>query len=82
MRLRHLAPLAILLLPGCRETADTLDEAAEVVVEGGVERLREPIRAPVGPPRVLVFALDGVGEGALREALEAGALPTLGSLLG
>jgi hypothetical protein len=79
---RYVPLVLLLLLPGCREAADTADEAAEIAMEGGVERLRDPLRPSVGPPRVLIFALDGVGEGAFREALDAGALPTLAALLG
>lgn len=79
----HLAALAALLaLPACGEVAQTIEEATEIAAEGGVKRLRDPLRPAAGPPRVLVFALDGVGHDALRAALDQGALPTLAGILG
>jgi hypothetical protein len=78
----RLGALLLLLLPGCRETADTVDEAAEIATDGGVEHLRETERPAQGPPRVLVFALDGVGHEALQTALDQGRLPTLAGVLG
>ena len=83
MRPIQLTPLLLpLALMACREAVDTVDEAAEVVAEAGAERLHDPLRAAQGPPRVLIFALDGVGHEALLRALEGGALPTLAALLG
>lgn len=73
---------ALLALAGCGEAASTFGDATEIASEGGTRELREPLRAPTGPPRVLVFALDGVGEEALRQALDSGGLPTLAGLLG
>jgi hypothetical protein len=73
------APLTLL---GCGETFDTVDEAIEIAVDGGVQHLREPIRPAAGPPRVLIFALDGVGHDVLNEALDQGDLPALAALLG
>ncbi len=69
-------------LAGCGEKADVAGEAAEIAAEGGTTQLRDSVRAPAGPPRVLVFALDGVGYNDMKAALDAGALPTLTSLLG
>jgi hypothetical protein len=59
--------------------------AAEMLglVAGGGERvLREPMRAPGGGPRVLVFALDGVGDDDLLTTVRGGRAPALASLLG
>lgn len=57
-------------------------EVAELVAQGGEKSLREPLRAPTSGPRVLVIALDGVGDGALRQVLRSGGMPHLAALLG
>jgi hypothetical protein len=57
-------------------------EIAELLGEGGEKVLREPMRPARGAPRVLVFALDGVGDGELRQAIAAGAMPRVSALLG
>jgi Type I phosphodiesterase / nucleotide pyrophosphatase len=57
-------------------------ELAELAAEGGEKVLREPMRAPRGAPRVLVIALDGVGDGSLRNALGGGGMPRTAALLG
>lgn len=49
---------------------------------GGERILREPMRPPAGGPRVLVFALDGVGDDELMAAIRAGRTPALASVLG
>ena len=81
MPLRALG-LAWLLLAGCSGIAGTLDEAGEMVAQGGERVLREPMRPIRGTQRVLVIALDGVGEERLSEALSAGDLPELAAYLG
>lgn len=72
----------LLALPGCGEELETAGRVLGIAAEGGVKQLREPVREPAGPPRVLIFALDGVGQDALDDAMDAGALPTLKALLG
>ena len=57
-------------------------EVAELVGEGGEKVLREPLRPARGGPRVLVFALDGVGDEPLRQAIDSGRAPHLARLLG
>ncbi len=57
-------------------------ELAGLVASGGERPLREPMRAPRPGPRVLVFALDGVGEGELLDAIASDRAPALASLLG
>ena len=57
-------------------------ELAELAAEGGARVLREPMRPARGAPRVLVFALDGVGDGELRRAIGSGAMPRTAALLG
>lgn len=53
-----------------------------MIKEGGERVLRTPMR-PIGSgPRVLVIALDGVGEDRLLAALDAGAMPQLAAFLG
>lgn len=49
----------------------------ELLSEGGEKVLRDPMRAPEAGPRVLLIALDGLGEEALREALRSRRLPNL-----
>jgi hypothetical protein len=59
--------------------------AAEMLglVAGGGERvLREPMRPPGGGPRVLVFALDGVGDEELLATVRGGRAPVFAALLG
>ena len=58
------------------------EELAELVAQGGEKVLRRPMRAPRGAPRVLVIALDGVGDGELRRALASGGMPRTAALLG
>lgn len=74
--------LFTLVASGCGGLAGTLDEAGELITEGGERVLREPMRPIRGTPRVLVLALDGVGEARLAEALEAGDMPRLAAFLG
>lgn len=59
-------------------------EVAELlgfVASGGVRELREEMRPPREGPRVLVFALDGVGEEELLAGLAAGRSPAVRALL-
>ncbi len=53
-----------------------------LAAEGGEKILREPIRLPGEGRRVLVFALDGVGDNEFRAALADGNAPHLQRLLG
>ena len=57
-------------------------EVAELIGEGGEKRLRDPMLPARGGPRVLVFALDGVGEDELRSAVRGGAVPNIAAMLG
>ena len=75
---RLLPALALLALAGCA----TLGEVGELVAEGGSKTLREPMRPHTDGDRVLVIALDGVGEASLRMALASGGMPRLAALLG
>jgi len=47
-----------------------LDEAAELAVQGAEQKLRETLRPHAAGPRVLLFALDGVGRKELDALLE------------
>src|SRR5688500_8376396 len=58
------------------------EELAEMMGEGGEKVLRDPLHAARGAPRVIVFALDGVGDGELRQALASGGMPRVAALLG
>lgn len=62
--------------------SDTAGEAVELAAEGGEIRLREPFRPIRGEARVVIFALDGVGDEALREAIRSGRAPHIAALLG
>lgn len=57
-------------------------DAAELLAAGGTKPLREPMRAPRGTTRVLVFALDGVGVDELHAAARSGRAPHLAAALG
>ncbi len=70
--------LGLVMLSGC----GTIGRVGELFVSGGETVLRDPLRPVRGGPRVLVVALDGVGEARLREALAAGDMPRLAALLG
>ncbi|HEX8391482.1 MAG TPA: alkaline phosphatase family protein [Longimicrobium sp.] len=65
-----------------RRSGGTVREMAELVAQGGEKLLREPLRPARPGPRVLVLALDGVGESMLRQAIAGGRLPHLSSVLG
>jgi hypothetical protein len=53
-----------------------------LVASGGERLLREPLRPPGDGPRVLVFALDGVGDDELLAAVRSGRAPAIAALLG
>lgn len=57
-------------------------EVAELIGEGGEKRLREPMRPVRGTTRVLIFALDGVGEDELMRAIREDGAPNMARLLG
>ncbi len=57
-------------------------QIAELMTDGGERVLREPMRPVTPGPRMLVLALDGIGDATLREALTAGAMPHLAALVG
>jgi hypothetical protein len=60
----------------------TAGKVAELVGEGGEKQLRDPMRPSRGGERVLVFALDGVGEDELMSAVNGGAAPRIAGALG
>jgi hypothetical protein len=62
--------------------SDTAREAVGLAAEGGEIQLREPMRPIRGETRVLLFALDGVGDDKLREMVTSGRMPRLAALLG
>ncbi|HEX2201641.1 MAG TPA: alkaline phosphatase family protein [Longimicrobium sp.] len=77
--------VAVLLLAGVaflEVTGNAPEEMAELAAQGGEKVLREPMRAARGAPRVLVFALDGVGDEELRAAVAGGRAPRIARLLG
>jgi hypothetical protein len=55
---------------------------AELMGERGEKQLNEPMRGARGGTRVLVFALDGVGEDELLQAIRSGRARRMAALLG
>lgn len=78
--------LAILLLPlltSCLSIGGApVGEAAELVTMGTTRPLRDAMRPIRGGTRVLVIALDGVGDDDLRRAVREGRMPNVARLLG
>lgn len=62
--------------------AGLLGEAAELIAQGGEQQLRDTLRPARGAPRVVLFALDGVGHDILEQAVASGSMPRLAALLG
>lgn len=61
----------------------SLEDAVDLAAGGSLEELRSPMRpARPGGPRVLIFALDGVGAGEFRDALRGGGMPRVAALVG
>jgi histone H3/H4 len=58
------------------------EEIAELMSEGGEKVLSDTMRPARGAPRVIVFALDGVGDGELRQAIASGGMRRVAALLG
>jgi hypothetical protein len=58
------------------------DELAELMGEGGEKVLGDAVRPARGAPRVIVFALDGVGDGELHQAIVSGGMRRVAALLG
>jgi hypothetical protein len=76
---------AVVLLAGLTYLLVARPPAAEligIVASGGERTLREPMREPGTGPRVLVFALDGVGDDELLAAVRGGRAPVMAGLLG
>jgi hypothetical protein len=68
----------ILLWVGVRPS-----DVARLVVDGSVKELRDELRPPrPDEPRVLLFAIDGVGDAELRRAIREGRVPRIASLVG
>ena len=58
------------------------EEIAELMAGGGEKVLPDTMRSARGAPRVIVFALDGVGDGELRQAIASGGMRRVAALLG
>lgn len=74
--------LALLAFPGCATVTQFFSGSAEALESDGMRTLRPTLRPIRGTTRVLIFGLDGVGDEALRGALDAGAMPHVAALLG
>ena len=57
-------------------------EILELAAQGGDRVLRDPMRPVRGGVRVVIFALDGVGEDEFRRAVRDGDAPNIAGLLG
>lgn len=64
------------------KSGTTVKELAELAGEGGEKELREPFREPAEGPRILIFALDGVGKNEFDQAISSGKTPRITALLG
>lgn len=85
MRLRStlLVPLLCSILAGCASVGGApVKQVVNLFTEGGEKPLRSSMRPLHGGARVLVFALDGVGEDDFNRALNEGRLTSAAMLLG
>lgn len=57
-------------------------ELVELVAQGGETKLRHPMRPARGGTRMIIFALDGVGDDELRWVIRAHFAPHIAALLG
>lgn len=57
-------------------------DVAELIGEGGEKLLRDPMRPARGTTRVLIFALDGVGDDELMLAIRQDGAPNMAGVLG
>ena len=70
------------LLRPAPPTVETLKESVELAATGGDRVLREPMRPLTPGPRVLLFALDGVGANEFHQAVREHASGSIHALLG
>lgn len=59
-----------------------IHEVLELAAQGGDRVLRDPMRPVRGGIRVVIFALDGVGDDEFRRAVREGDAPNIGALFG
>lgn len=64
------------------KSGETAKELAEIASQGGERELREPFREPSESPRILIFALDGIGKNEFDQAILSGNTPRITGLLG
>jgi hypothetical protein len=86
-RERRFASWVLLLLGAVLAACSSIggapvDELGELATEGGERHLRDPLRPIRGEARVLIIALDGVGDDDLRRAIREGRTPNIAALLG
>ena len=65
-----------------RGSAIPVADVVELVGEGGEKLLRDPMRPTRGTTRVLIFALDGVGDDELMLAIRQDGAPNMARMLG
>ncbi len=80
--LHALRRLSLLVALTSAPSCGAIFDAAPLIAGGGERTLREPMRPIRGRSRVIVVALDGVSDPALRRAIAEARLPVLDSLLG
>ncbi|HEX6747048.1 MAG TPA: alkaline phosphatase family protein [Longimicrobium sp.] len=83
---KEIAVAAVLIVAAAAGLAwylgPTGPEVAEIVAEGSEKPLRDPMRPARGAPRVLVFALDGVGADELEAVIRGGRARNIAHLVG
>jgi arylsulfatase A-like enzyme len=77
-----LALAASVNMLSCSFLQTPITEQIEYGLEGEQVELREPMRPARGAPRVLVFALDGVGDDEFEQVVDKGRMPTVAALMG
>ena len=65
-----------------RHSALPVADVVELIGEGGEKLLRDPMRPARGATRVLIFALDGVGDDELMLAIRQDGAPNMARILG
>lgn len=59
------------------------EDVSQLVAEGAIKELRDELRPPrLDAARVLILALDGVGDREMRQAIGEGRVPNLSRLVG
>ena len=75
--------LGIIVIGLLMFTSTPIDDIGRLFAEGGTKELREPMRpARADGPRVIIFAIDGLGDSEMRVAVANGHVPNMAAFLG